>query len=289
MFAILGATGQTGSVVAETLLAQKQQVRVIVRSAEKGARWKAQGAEVAIASYEAGAALTDALKGARGVYLLVPPNYPAAAWLAEQRRAMDNAAAAVRAGGVEHVVFLSSIGAQLPEGTGPIRASRYGEQVIGKVARHVTILRPPYFMENWIPVLGLAKAQSVLPTFLAPGTKIPMISTRDIGRIAAEQLIAGGQGRKVLELTGPQEYSPNDVAAALGVILSRTVTAQQASLDAVVPMFKSLGVSDEAAKLFEEMYRSLGQGVIRYEQADSAFIRGRVTLAEAIKSFVQAG
>ena len=40
MFVVLGATGHTGAVVAETLLARKQSVRVVVRSADKGAAWK---------------------------------------------------------------------------------------------------------------------------------------------------------------------------------------------------------------------------------------------------------
>ncbi|MGB5042380.1 MAG: NmrA family NAD(P)-binding protein, partial [Nitrospira sp.] len=75
MFVVLGATGHTGAVVAETLLARKQSVRVVVRSADKGAAWKSQGAEVAVASLDDVPALTKALQGALGVYLLVPPNY----------------------------------------------------------------------------------------------------------------------------------------------------------------------------------------------------------------------
>jgi len=122
MFVVLGATGHTGAVVAETLLARKQSVRVVVRSADKGAAWKSQGAEVAVASLDDVPALTKALQGALGVYLLVPPNYGATAWFAEQRQRLDRAAEAVKASGISHVVFLSSVGGQIPEGTGPIRA-----------------------------------------------------------------------------------------------------------------------------------------------------------------------
>jgi NADPH:quinone reductase-like Zn-dependent oxidoreductase len=52
MLVVLGATGHTGAVVAETLLARKQPVRVVVRSADKGAAWAAKGAEVAVASLD---------------------------------------------------------------------------------------------------------------------------------------------------------------------------------------------------------------------------------------------
>ena len=49
MFVISGVTGNTGSVAAQTLIDQGQPVRVIVRSEEKGAPWKAKGAQVAVA------------------------------------------------------------------------------------------------------------------------------------------------------------------------------------------------------------------------------------------------
>lgn len=282
MFVVLGVTGHTGSAVAETLLSQKQPVRVVVRSADKAADWKARGADIAVASLDDMPALAKAFDGANGVYLLVPPNYGAEAWSADQQARMDRAAEAVKKSGIGHVVFLSSIGGQLPRGTGPIRAVHYGEEKLVGAVKHITILRPPSFMENWAPVIGAAKAQGVLPTFVAPQVKIPTISTRDIGRIGAEQLLAGGQGRNVVELAGPEEYSADQAAEALGAILGRQVVTQHAPLSAVVPTYKSFGFSDEAARLFEEMYTAFSKGAIGYEHPDK-LVRGRVRLSEALR------
>jgi uncharacterized protein YbjT (DUF2867 family) len=287
MFVVVGATGNTGSVVADTLLNRNQPVRIVVRSADKGAAWKAKGAEIVVASLDDVSALTKAFEGAKGVYLLVPPNYAAAAWLADQRARMDRAAEAIQRSAIGHVVFLSSIGGHIAEGTGPIRAARYGEQTLGAVATNLTVLRPCYFMDNWAPVLGAAKAQGVLPTFIAPQAMVPMISTRDIGRVGAEQLMAGGKGKQIVELAGPEEYSPDQAAAALGQIFEKPVTAQHAPLSAVAPTFKSFGFSDEVAKLFEEMYTSFSTGAIGYEHP-ATVIRGLVTLAEALEGFVKA-
>jgi uncharacterized protein YbjT (DUF2867 family) len=285
MFVVLGATGNTGAAVVETLLSNKQSVRVIVRSADKGAGWKAKGADVAVASLDDVPALTKAFEGAKGLYLLVPPNYGAEAWLADQRQRMDRAAAAAEKSGVEHVVFLSSMGGHAHGGTGPIRAASYGEYALGCHAKRLTILRPCYFMENWAPVIGAAKAQGVIPTFIAPQAKIPMISTKDIGRIGAEQLMTGGYGKQILEMAGPEEYSPDDVAAALGQFLGKTVTTQHAPLSAVVPTFTSFGFSDEAAKLFEEMYSAFSTGAIGYEHP-AKLVRGTVTLDDALRTMV---
>lgn len=285
MFVVLGATGNTGSAVVETLLSKNQPVRVIVRSADKGAGWKAKGADVAVASLDDVPALAKAFEGAKGVYLLVPPNYGAVAWLADQRQRMDRAAEAVQKSGVEHVVLLSSVGGHLHGGTGPIRAASYGEQVLGCHAKRLTILRPCYFMDNWAPVIGAAKAQGVLPTFIAPQAKIPMISTKDIGRIGAERLMTGGYGKQIVEMAGPEEYSPDQAASALSQILGKTVTAQHAPISAVVPTFKSFGFSDEAARLFEEMYSAFSKGAIGYEHPDK-LVRGTVTLDDALRTMV---
>jgi uncharacterized protein YbjT (DUF2867 family) len=285
MFVVLGATGNTGSAVVETLLSKNQPVRVIVRSADKGVGWKAKGADVAVASLDDVPALTKAFEGAKGLYLLVPPNYGAEAWLADQRQRMDRAADAVQKSGVDHVVLLSSVGGHLHGGTGPIRAASYGEYALGCHAKRLTILRPCYFMDNWAPVIGAAKAQGVLPTFIAPPAKIPMISTKDIGRIGAERLMTGGDGKQIVEMAGPEEYSPDQTASALSQILGKTVTAQHAPLSAVVPTFKSFGFSDEAARLFEEMYTALSKGAIGYEHPDK-LVRGTVTLDDALRTMV---
>ncbi|MEP6932568.1 MAG: NAD(P)H-binding protein [Nitrospirota bacterium] len=285
MFVVVGATGNTGSAVVETLLNRNRSVRIVLRSADKGAAWKAKGAEIAVASLDDVSALAKAFEGANGVYLLVPPNYGAAAWLVDQRARMDRATEALKKSGISHVVFLSSVGGHLAEGTGPIKAARYGEQILGNSVSNLTVLRPCYFMENWTPVLGAAKAQGVLPTFIEPTAKIPMISTKDIGRVGAEQLMAGGKGKQIVELAGPEDYSPNQVAARLGQILGRSVTSQHAPLSAVAPTFKSFGFSDEAAKLFEEMYTSFSTGAIGYEHPAS-IVRGTVTSDEALRGMV---
>ncbi|MGH7182981.1 MAG: NmrA family protein, partial [Nitrospiraceae bacterium] len=133
--------------------------------------------------------------------------------------------------------------------------------------------------------IDMAKEQGVLPTFLAPAAKMPMISTKDIGRVGAERLITGDKGKQIVELAGPEEYSPEQAAAALSQILGKAVSTQLSPLSAVLPSFKSFGFSDEAAKLFEEMYTSFSRGAIGYEHPAS-LVRGTVTLSEALRGMV---
>lgn len=275
MFAVAGVTGHTGRSAAESLLRAGENVRVIVRDAAKGEAWRARGADVAVASLDDAAAVTQALNGTRGAYLLVPPVYGAPDVLATLAATATAIAQAVADSRVPHVVFLSSIGAQHSSGTGPIRALHDAEHRLRATGKPITILRPPYFIENWAGVLDAARTQGVLPSFLLLDQKIETIATADIGEIAARVLRdPPPSGTRVIEIAGPEPFSPRDIAHALSAALRRPVQPVQVPLDQVVPTFTALGVSRSGAELFHEMYAAAAKGLLVYEQPDAPHIRG---------------
>src|SRR5690349_9351905 len=154
-YVVAGVSGNTGSVVARTLLEAGEKVRVIVRDAKKGEPWQREGAEGAVADLNDPKALGAALKGARGAYLLIPPVVHLEGVLALQAKVTESIATAVAEARVPHVVFLSSIGAQLPSGTGPIASVAQAEKRLARVqGTAFTFLRPGYFMENFANSLG---------------------------------------------------------------------------------------------------------------------------------------
>ena len=280
MYVVAGITGNTGSVVASALLDRKVPVRVLARDAAKAAPWKARGAEVVTAELGDQAALTAALRGATGAYLLVPPRMTSTAPLQENRALIAALAGAVAAAKVPHVVLLSSIGAQHPDGTGPIVSTYNAEQALASVT-DLTAVRAAYFMENWLGSLGML-AQGVLPTFAAPDKAFSQVATADIGRTAATALLEGPHGQTRIELSGPREYSPNDVAALLTELTGKPVTASFAPLEAVVPTFTGFGISSQVAELFRELYQGLGNGRIAWSGAGRA-LRGSVPLADVLR------
>ena len=137
-----------------------------------------------------------------------------------------------------------------------------------------------------LPVLDTARTQGILPSFLSPDRKIPMIAARDIGHIAAECLLDQPKGRRVLELSGPADYSARDVAAAVGRRLKHEVAVKPLPTTAVVPTFTAMGFSENAAQLFAEMYDGLESGRITYEGNGACRPRGLVTLAEAVSEWL---
>ena len=282
MFVIAGVSGHTGSIVADHLLDQGHPVRVLVRDAAKGEPWRARGAEVAVASLEDTAALTAALAGASGAYLLLPPRPTTATPIEDNARVTASLAAAVRAARTPHVVLLSSVGAQHATGNGPIKTVHHAERELAATGAALTAVRAAYFMENWGGALGLL-GQGVLPTFVPQGQTLPMVATRDIGQVAAAALIEGGQGKTVIELAGPRDYSARDVAAALTSLTGRPVAAQDAPLEAVVPTFTSFGLSPAFAELYRELYAGVIDGTVAFEGGAARAVRGQVPIEDVLR------
>jgi uncharacterized protein YbjT (DUF2867 family) len=283
MFVIAGVSGHTGSVVASTLLDRGQKVRVIVRDAAKGAPWQARGAEVAVASLDDAHALGRALEGADGVYALIPPDYAADDPLAAQARVIDAWAQAIAAARPKHVVLLSSVGAELPEGTGPIVTLHRAEEKLARATAALTALRASYFQENWGSVVAPMKSNGVVPSMITPGHAVPMVATADIGRVAAEALLEGARAPKVIELLGPREYSPEDVTEIFGGALGKTLNLVAVPSEGIEPALTAAGLKPKLAALFREMNGAFNAGKLAFHGTPQ---RGRVDLGETAKKLI---
>jgi uncharacterized protein YbjT (DUF2867 family) len=281
---VLGASGNTGKIVAETLLGQKKKVRVVLHDPARGEAWAEAGADVAIADVGEAASLERAFSGAEGVYVLLPQNFSSSHVRADNNRRTNTIAAAVEAAGVPHVVLLSSLGAQKSEGTGPVLGLHDAETILSRVKAAVTVVRAAYFMENWGRSL-YAVEQGVLPTFLVADKAIPHVATRDIGTAAARLLVEGASGKRVIELAGPREYSPRDVAAAVERIVGRPIDVQQAPEDAMAPALIGAGMNAEWARLFQELTHGLNANIAVWE-GGHPFWRGETDLDTVLSTLL---
>lgn len=285
MYVVAGVSGHTGAATAQALLAQGKKVRVLVRSAEKGEPWRKQGCEVAVTELGDATGLAKALQGAQGFYLLSPPNFAATDFLADRSALLEKVVAAVEQAKVPAVVFLSSVGAQHPSGTGPIVGLHRAEKALEGIAPSVTFLRAAYFLENWGSVVPVAKAQGILPFFGATSVKFSQVSTKDIGAAAAKALLEPASGTRVIELTGKEDWSADDVAQALGALLGKPVKAVGAPVESARAGLEQAGVPKEMARLYAEMYQGMAKGLAAFERP-KALTRGTASLAEALKPLV---
>jgi uncharacterized protein YbjT (DUF2867 family) len=260
-YVILGASGNTGSIVANSLLSEGKKVRVVGRDAGRLQRFVRQGAEAFTATVSDAAALTKAFSGARAAYLMLPPAKSREA----QEQDSDGIAKAVKESGLPYAVHLSSYGAQVPEGTGPVAGLHSSEQKLNAIGGlNVLHLRAAYFMENNLAAIGMIHGMGIFGNALLPGLKLPMAATRDVGDYAAQRLLhLDFSGRQARELLGERDLSMTEATAAIARGIGKPDLAyRQFPYDQVQQVLTQMGVPPKAAAQYVEMYKAINAGVL---------------------------
>src|SRR5271154_1908342 len=282
MYVILGATGHTGSIVSDFLLSKGQKVRVIGRDAGRLQRFVDNGAEGFTADMSDVAALTKAFSGARAAYLLLPP----AKSPEEQERDSNAIAKAVKESGLRYAVHLSSYGAQVAKGAGPVSGLHSSEQKLNAIdGLNVLHVRAAYFMENNLAAIGMIHGMGIFGNALLPDVKLPMIATRDVGDYAAQRLLhLDFSGKQTRELLGERDLSMTEVTAVIARGIGKPdLRYQQLSYDQVQQALTDLGVPSKGAALYVEMYKAINEKVVVALEPRSP----ENTTATSFESFVQ--
>jgi uncharacterized protein YbjT (DUF2867 family) len=258
MFVLLGSNGHITSRLTRLLLARNHPVRVIGRSAGALAALQSIGAQVAIGDPADAAFLEHAFTGAAAAYTMTPPCYREPDMRAAQDRIGAAIAQALLKVRVPRVVNLSSIGAELPNGTGPIEALHAQEQRLDAIAGiDLLHLRPGFFMENFLPMAAAVAAAGVLPGMEAPDASIPMVAVSDIAAFAARELVSP-EHRGVVLLHAPRHVTMRQAAAAIGAAVVRPGLpyVQSAPAEAKAAL-RAQGFSASAADQLEALARWL--------------------------------
>jgi uncharacterized protein YbjT (DUF2867 family) len=261
VYVILGASGNTGSIIANFLLSKGEKVRVVGRDARRLQRFVDKGAEAFTADVSDAVALTKAFSGARAAYLLLPPVKTREA----QERESDAIAQAVKESSLRYAVHLSSYGAQVPEGTGPVAGLHSSEEKLNAISGlNALYLRAAYFMENNLVAIGMIHGMGIFGNALLPDVKLPMIATRDVGDYAAQRLLhLDFSGKQTRELLGERDLSMTEATAVIGRGIGKPdLEYKQFPYDQVEQALTQMGVPPKGAALYIEMYKAINEGVL---------------------------
>ena len=285
MYAVMGITGQVGSVIGRTLLAAKQPVRAVVRDGGKGQVWVDRGCEIALANIEDTASLTTAFRGAEGVFILVPPNFDPAPEFPEARAIATALRTALEAARPARVVYLSTIGAQASQ-SNLLTQHTIIEATFSELPMPITFLRPAWFLENSSWDVGPAREQGVIPSFLQPLDKaVPMVATSDIGRVAAALIQETWSGHRVVELEGPQRVTPNEIAATFTKLLASSVRMEVVPRKSWEALFKSQGMKNPIPRI--RMLDGFNEGWIEFERGEAGSQKGSESLESVLKVLIE--
>ena len=282
MYAIMGITGQVGGVVGRALLAANQQVRAVVRDAAKGRAWADRACEVAQATIEDASSLATAFRGAEGVFVLVPSSFDPAPGFPEARAIGVILRAALQSASPARVVYLSTIGAQATQ-SNLLTQHTIIEEALGTLPMPITFLRPAWFMENCSWDVAPARAQGVIPSFLATARQAGADGGNrghwQGGRQTASRKL--GPGRRVVELEGPQRVTPNEIAAAFARLLQRPVRMEVVPRESWEELFTAQEMKNPTPRM--QMLDGFNEGWIDFERGIQRLGEGSRFLGDRAK------
>ena len=265
---ITGSLGNISGPLAAALVKAGHQVTVVTSSENRKAEIEALGAKAAIGSVEDVEFLSGAFKGADVVYTMVPQQHDSDDYKGFIRRIAKNLADAVKVAGVKHVVNLSSIGAHLPSGTGPIAGMHDAEGILneldGVVIKH---LRPASFYYNYFANIGMIKQGGILGSNYPVGARMVLVHPKDIADAAFEEIISPFAGNTIRYIAS-DEKTAAEVTAIIGQAIGKPELPWVEFTDEQsIGGMQQAGLSENVAQNLTEMGNAVKSGII-YEDYD---------------------
>ncbi|MES2773451.1 MAG: NAD(P)H-binding protein [Bacteroidota bacterium] len=287
-YTITGGAGNISKPLAEKLLAAGHSVTVIGRSEANLKSLADLGAKTAIGSVEDITFLTEAFKGSDAVYTMVPPKWDAADWKAYIGGIGENYAAAIEAAGVKYVVNLSSIGAHLPDGCGPVSGLYRVEQALNTLAGvNIKHLRPAYFFHNLMANIGMIKGAGIIGSnFGGNDDKLVMVHPADIADAAAEELLGLNFAGQSIRYIAGDEITGTEIATAIGGAINKPELpwvefTDAQSLDGLL----QAGLSQEVSSNYTEMGNAMRTGKMAADYWKNHPVLSKHKLADFVKEF----
>jgi uncharacterized protein YbjT (DUF2867 family) len=246
----------------QQLIAAGHKVTVISSNSSRAAEIEALGATPAIGSVEDVDFLTRTFAGADVVYTMVPPTTTAPDWKAHIHSIGRNYAAAIQAAGIRKVVNLSSIGAHMPEGCGPVSGICRVEGELNALSGvDIVHLRPAFFYYNLLSNIGLIKHMGIMGGNYGENATMVMVHPTDIAAVAAQVMADATFTGKTIRYIASDERSTADIARIIGTAIGKPELpwVNFSNEDALNGMMQA-GLSQEIASNYVEMGAAMASG-----------------------------
>ncbi len=286
---VTGSLGNISKPLTAILIKAGHEVTLVSSSEDKKQQIEALGAKAAIGSVNDAAFLTKAFTGADAVYTMVPPNFAAPDFRAYANATGKNYAAAIQAAGVKKVVNLSSIGAHLNDGTGPIKGLHDVEGILNAIEGiAIKHLRAGFFYINLLGNIGMIKNAGIMGANYNENTSLKLVHPNDIAVVAAEALQSDLAGKTVSYVVS-DERTTAEVAKVLGEAVGKpglpwvSFTNEQA-LEGML----QAGIPQEMSSLYVEMGDAAGSGKLWEDYELNRTIAGKTRLEDFAAEFAKA-
>ncbi|MEO5682012.1 MAG: NmrA family NAD(P)-binding protein [Chitinophagaceae bacterium] len=291
-YVITGSTGHISKPIITALVKAGHEVTVITSKADREKEIASLGATAAVGAVEDVVFLTKAFSGAKAVYTMVPPTYTPSDWKAHIGQVGKNYAEAIKSNGIKYVVNLSSVGAHMAEGCGPVSGLHRVETALnGLTGVHIKHLRPAYFYYNLLNNINLIKNAGIIGSnFGMSDKKFTLADPSDIAAAAITHLLNLDFTGQSVQYVISDEVSTDEIATVLGNAINKpelkwiTFTDEQALQGAL-----EAGLPEELAKNYTEMGHAVQTGEMGADYwKNHVPVAGKVKLADFAKTFAAA-
>jgi uncharacterized protein YbjT (DUF2867 family) len=226
-YVITGSLGHISKPVIQKLKVAGHAITVVTSNQDRVKEIEALGAKAAVGSVEDAAFISKSFAGSDAVYLMIPPNWTlTGGWLEYQQKVVHNYINAIKANGIKNVVLLSSVGAHMRKGSGPVDGLGYAEEKLGELKDvNVKMLRPSYFFYNLFGMAGMIKHMNILGSnFGSTNEKLALVHTSDIADVVSEELLGLKFKGHSVRYIASDERHPKEIAEVLSKAVGKPGT-----------------------------------------------------------------
>jgi len=267
---ISGASGRLGRRVIEILLEQKLgPIIATTRTPNTQADLAEQGVDLRFADFDEISSLAAAFTGAKRI-LLISTNSFAERRVIQHRNAIE----AAKQVGAEHLVYTSFSKAshsQLAFLTADHTAT---ESILQESGLGYTILRNSFYADKVNGALADAASNGCIISAAGRG-RIAYITREDCALAAAAALSSTYQGKRVLNITGPNLIDANELATLAGEVLGTKIVAVSVTNEEFQSRAIASGVPAPMASLLAAIERGISQGAMEIQSDDFEHLTGR--------------
>jgi uncharacterized protein YbjT (DUF2867 family) len=263
-YIITGSVGHISKPIIEGLIKAGKNVSVITSSADRVPDIEKLGAKALVGAVQDLNFLKKSFGGADVVYTMIPPIWQTSNWRASMNEVGRNYAAAIQDAGVKYVVNLSSVGAHLGNGAGPVDGLADFEKLLNQIpGLNVKHLRPSFFFYNFYNQIGLIKQAGIIGGNYGDNDKVYLVHTRDIAAAALEELLGlKFTGNSVRYIFGDERYG-KEIAETLGKAIGKQINWVSFSDEQQKQGLLQAGLSETHAQGYTTMGKALREGTMQ--------------------------
>ncbi|MBT1701971.1 NmrA family NAD(P)-binding protein [Chryseosolibacter indicus] len=284
-YVITGSIGHISKPIVQELVKHNKEVSVITSNVDRLGEIEKLGAKALIGSVHDSSFVKAAFKDADVIYTMIPPIWQTSNWRASQDEVAKNYEEAIKASSAQYVVNLSSIGADVGSGVGPVDGVAAFEKKLNALPVKVKHLRPSYFFYNFFAQLGMTKGAGILGGNFGDTEKLFLVHTNDIAEAATEELLnLNFKGNSVRYVIG-DERSGEEIADVLGRAVGKPLKWVVFTDEQQKQGLLHAGLSETHAENFTQMGKAMREGIMQADARRNKPVFSKTKLEDFAKEF----